>query len=141
MLLLSLALATVRKFMVTKLQWLTLDVGDDRDDLGDGDHITHVHTFPPPPTHTHTHCTLTHTYIIGSSQLVRLVGGNAPSEGRVEVFYNGTWGTVCQNHWTVQDANVVCRELGYPRALAAPGYSTFGAGTGRVRVCIVARHS
>ena len=98
---------------------------------------THAHT----PTHGHAHTwihahvcaqTCPHAHTTASKPMVRLVGGNSSSEGRVEVFYNGTWGTVCQNHWTVQDANVVCRELGYFRALAAPGYSTFGAGIGQV---------
>ena len=53
-------------------------------------------------------------------------------EGRVEIYYNGTWGTVCHTHWTIDDATVVCRELGYARAIAAPDYGAFGTGTGPV---------
>ena len=44
---------------------------------------------------------------------VRLVGGKSDNEGRVEIYYNNTWGTVCWNSWNYRDSNTVCRQLGY----------------------------
>ncbi|KAI8487025.1 hypothetical protein Bbelb_352850 [Branchiostoma belcheri] len=63
---------------------------------------------------------------------VRLVGGRFPWEGRVEVFYNGEWGSVCgRSYWNSQDANVVCRELGYGPSTVYSTYS-FGQGSGPI---------
>ena len=44
---------------------------------------------------------------------LRLVGGNIPNEGRVEICMNNVWGTVCDDGWSSTDATVVCRQLGY----------------------------
>ena len=46
---------------------------------------------------------------------IRLIGGSAVSEGRVEVCVNETWGTVCDDAFGNVDAGVVCRVLGYSR--------------------------
>ena len=60
---------------------------------------------------------------------IQLVGGSDPHEGHVEVYHNGAWGTVCDDHWDLQDAAVVCHQLGYFNASAALG---FGAGSGPI---------
>jgi len=48
------------------------------------------------------------------------MGGHNSSEGRVEIYYDGQWGTVCDNQWDINDATVVCNSLGFPGAASAP---------------------
>ena len=45
--------------------------------------------------------------------LIRLQGSTLPYAGRVEVFYAGVWGTISSSNWDINDATVVCRQLGY----------------------------
>ena len=65
---------------------------------------------------------------------LRLVNGSSPNEGRVEVNYNGEWGTVCVIglHNFIYTAKVICRQLGYADAAEAKKGSFFGRGSGRV---------
>ena len=44
---------------------------------------------------------------------IRLRNGSRASQGRLEVFYKGEWGAVCDNSFDNKDATVVCRALGY----------------------------
>ena len=46
----------------------------------------------------------------------------------MEVYHNGKWGTVCDDRWDLNDAQVVCRELGYGNATAAVPNAFYGKG-------------
>lgn len=58
-----------------------------------------------------------------------MAGGNQHSEGRVEIFLNGEWGTICDDFWDINDASVVCTQLGFSGAQASYGLAYFGEGS------------
>ncbi|XP_030834068.1 deleted in malignant brain tumors 1 protein-like, partial [Strongylocentrotus purpuratus] len=68
------------------------------------------------------------------SSVLRLVNGSTIYEGRVEVFVNGSWGTACSHSWDMNEAQVICRQLGYGPAINAPGYATYGPGVGPIHL-------
>ena len=45
--------------------------------------------------------------------IVRLRDGTTSNQGRVELKLNGTWGTICDDYWGIEEANVICRMVGY----------------------------
>ncbi|NXY07929.1 MARCO protein, partial [Pteruthius melanotis] len=64
---------------------------------------------------------------VGLSNFVRLVGGD--KRGRVEIFHKGSWGTICDDGWTTRESGVVCRMLGFNRAVTS---FSAPAGTGQI---------
>ena len=68
---------------------------------------------------------------------LRLVGaeGGRKDRGRIEIYADGEWGTVCDDLWNTKNAAVVCRQLGFRHAMKAAKHAEFGEGT-RLRILL-----
>ncbi|NXS68913.1 DMBT1 protein, partial [Pandion haliaetus] len=70
--------------------------------------------------------------VICADMSLRLVNGGDVCSGRLEVFHNGSWATVCDDGWNMKDATVACRQLGCGNAVSAKIEAFFGEGTGDI---------
>ncbi|XP_064369534.1 antigen WC1.1-like [Dromaius novaehollandiae] len=68
---------------------------------------------------------------------LRLVNGGGPCAGRVEVKLRGQWGTVADDVWDMEDAEVVCQQLGCGSAKSAHDSTHFGGGSGPTQLALV----
>ena len=58
--------------------------------------------------------------------------GDSTGQGRVLVGLNGAWGAICSYGWDLNDAHVVCRQLGFANAISATNSDKYGTWTGRI---------
>lgn len=71
--------------------------------------------------------------LVGQRREIRLTGKNSSElAGRLEVFVNGAWSTVCNKDFDFREASVACRQLGFSGAVGALKSSVHGAGSGKI---------
>ncbi|XP_077864207.1 scavenger receptor cysteine-rich domain superfamily protein-like, partial [Saccoglossus kowalevskii] len=87
---------------------------------------------PPCPPLDARRCTVSDNTNIECKPPFQFVGGRLPYEGRVDVYHQGQWGTICDTNWDNRDAEVICRELGFPFGGVAYPSAHYGQGSGQI---------
>ena len=62
---------------------------------------------------------------------------SSTTSGRLEIYHNGEWGTVCDDSFGQIDANVACRQLGYESATSYGNVGTLGYGYITIQLCLI----
>ncbi|XP_067851815.1 scavenger receptor cysteine-rich type 1 protein M130-like [Heptranchias perlo] len=70
--------------------------------------------------------------ICSEHMAIRLENGPSRCQGRVEVFYNGTWGSVCSDSFGLEEAEVICNQQGCGSARSVHHDATFGKSSGPI---------
>lgn len=63
---------------------------------------------------------------------INVQASNDTRQGRVEIYHDGHWGTICDDYWDLNAANVACSQLGFLLAVRKSSSAEFGAGTGPI---------
>ena len=96
-----------------------------------------MHAFSGSPLNAVCICLVKlHIQFVNDTGLpIRLANGKNEKQGRVEVYWNNQWCTVCDDLWDDNDATVICKQLGYSRG-STRGYARvsayFGEGSGLI---------
>ncbi|PFX18273.1 Macrophage receptor MARCO [Stylophora pistillata] len=85
--------------------------------------------FTTNPTNTSVNSSSSRPSNFTYNEGIRLRDGSNHQDGRLEIFMNGQWGTVCDDAWDIRDTQVACRQL---RFQEAKRFYTFGGGTGPI---------
>ncbi|NXV79786.1 CD6 protein, partial [Atlantisia rogersi] len=93
-----------------------------RDDVGCTGHEETLWDCPAALEHDCSHKEDA-SVMCSEHQVWRLSGGRDGCAGRVEVFFRGTWSTVCDSTWYELEASVLCRTLGCGKPLQQPSFS------------------
>ncbi|XP_055005198.1 deleted in malignant brain tumors 1 protein-like isoform X2 [Boleophthalmus pectinirostris] len=72
------------------------------------------------------------TVVCSNNKPIRVVNGTTRCSGRVEIYHAGQWGTICDDHWGMHEANVACRQLNCGNAVAVKYKAFYGMGTDQV---------
>lgn len=69
-------------------------------------------------------------HCLSNTNDIRLIGGRKASEGRIEVKYNGVWGSICSQNFSLTEAMVVCRSIGFKSSHVTVHRDVFGHADG-----------
>ncbi|PFX21163.1 Macrophage scavenger receptor types I and II, partial [Stylophora pistillata] len=85
--------------------------------------------FTLNPTNNSVNSSYNRPFNLPFGEEIRLRDGSSAQDGRLEIFVNGQWGTVCDDIWDIRDTQVACRQLGFKEAKR---FYTFGWGDGPI---------